>query len=95
MNERERMRRVDGERCQHRKDVLQEIFLEPRTLLFLDGAAVHQNDADAGELLAQFLPALLLIAREHRDGIGDSCATSAPAGLNPSGSLAVVIPSRT
>src|SRR6476620_5918713 len=66
------MRRIDGKRSEYRKDVLQEIFLEPRALLFLEGGAVHQYDADTGELLAQFLPARLLIAGEHGNRIGDS-----------------------
>ena len=44
-NERERMRRIDRERRQHRKDVMQEMIFEPDLLLLGDVGAVDQHDA--------------------------------------------------
>ena len=45
-NEGERMRRVDGERRQQRKDVGEEALLEPGALGFLKVAGLDQHHAD-------------------------------------------------
>src|SRR6185437_3684831 len=59
-NERERMRRIDRERRQHREDVAQEIVLEPGAVALLERIALDQQDVLVGQLLAQLAPARLL-----------------------------------
>lgn len=71
-DERERMRGVDGERGQHREDVVQEVILQPRLVALADFRAVHQHDAVGGELAAQVTPDPLLVARERRHRLGDA-----------------------
>ena len=48
-NERERMRRIDRQRRQQRKDVAQEMILDPAPLGLGDIAAVDQHDAVLGQ----------------------------------------------
>ena len=71
-NERKRMRRVDRERRQQRKDVGEEILFQPRLLVFGQIVAVDQNDAGRREQRPQFKPAPLLIDGELRDGFADA-----------------------
>ena len=71
-NERERVRGVDGERREQRKNLLQEMILEPGLFLLGHVRSVDQHDALLGERLAQFAPALLLVAGQHRDGLGNA-----------------------
>src|SRR5262249_11668296 len=66
-DEGKRMRRVDRERREDRKDATQEVVLEPGAVRLLDRLAVDQQDILLGELLAQLAPARLLVARESRD----------------------------
>src|SRR5262249_15454091 len=55
-NERERMRRVDRERRQHREDVIEEVILEPGALRLGEITAVDQDDALLAQVLAQRAP---------------------------------------
>jgi hypothetical protein len=66
-NERERMRRVDRKRRQHREDVREEIILKPGAIRLFECRAFDQHNGFLREILAQFLPALLLIAGELGD----------------------------
>src|ERR1700736_766519 len=47
------MRRVDRERRQQRKDVVEEMILDPRPLALGDIASVDEDDADLGQNAAQ------------------------------------------
>ena len=71
-NERERMRRVDGERRQQRKDVGEEVVLEPGALGLLEVVGVDQRHALVGQVGAQRQPALLLVAGEDRHRLADA-----------------------
>ncbi len=71
-NERERMRRIDGERRQQRKHVGEEMLLQPGALGLLEIRAVDQRHAGGGQRRPQFQPALLLIAGELRDRLADA-----------------------
>ncbi len=66
------MRRVDGKRRQHRKNVVEEVVLQPCALALGDLVGVDEENPDVDELLAQFPPAALLVGREHGDGVGDA-----------------------
>ena len=61
-----------GERREQRKNLAQEMVLEPGLLLLGHLRPVDQHDAVLGERLAQLAPALLLVAREHRHRLGDA-----------------------
>ena len=71
-NERERMRRIDGERRQQRKDLPEKIVLEPDLLFLRHLRSVDQHDALLGQHLPKLAPALLLVAGEHADRLGDA-----------------------
>ena len=71
-DERERMRRIDGERSEQGKNLPQELIFEPGLFLFRHLRPIDQHDASGGEHLPQLVPALLLIARQHRDGLSDA-----------------------
>ena len=71
-DERERMRRVDGERREQRKDLPQEVILEPALFLLRDVGAVDQHDALLGQHPAKLEPALLLVGPQHRDRLADA-----------------------
>ena len=71
-NERERMRRIDGERRQQREHVGEEALLQPGALGLLEIAAVDQRHAGGGQRRPQFQPALLLIAGELRHRLADA-----------------------
>ena len=71
-NERERMRRIDGERRQQRKNMGEEIIFEPRLLRLGHIGAVDQHDAGSGQRRAQFAPLRLLVLSQHHDGFGDT-----------------------
>ena len=92
-NERERMRRIDGERRQQRKDVREEIIFEPGLLGLGDVGAVDQHDAGAA-------PARRAARATAPAGPPPAarpprrCARAARPGVNPSG-LCVAIPART
>ena len=66
-DKREGMRRVDRKRRQQRKDVVEEVILDPRPLGLGDVAAIDQHDTDVGQNAAQVAPDRLLIACELRD----------------------------
>ncbi len=70
-NERERMRRIDGERREQRKDLPKEVIFEPRLFFLGHLGAFDQHDAVLGQHLPQLAPALLLVARERSDGVAD------------------------
>ncbi len=71
-NERERMRRIDRERGQQRKNVGEEIVFEPGLLRLGDVRTVDQHDAGIGERRPQFAPLRLLIFDQDRDGLGNA-----------------------
>ncbi len=71
-NERERVRRIDRERRQQRKDLPQEVLLEPGPFPLGDIRPVDQHDPLLRQHLAQFAPALLLVAGQHRNRLGDA-----------------------
>ena len=93
-NERERMRRIDRERRQHREDVLQEIIFEPGAVGLLQAVGPSTSTTFCAlQLLAQLAPARLLIAGE-RSRPPRRCARAArPASARP-GSWSVM-PART
>ena len=71
-DERERMRRIDGERREHREDVIEEMILEPRLLALGYIGPIHQHDAVVGQHGAQLAPPLLLVAGERADRLRDA-----------------------
>ena len=71
-NERERMRRIDRQRGQHREDVLQEMIVEPGLLGLGDVGAVDQDDVFLAQVLAQRAQARLLVGREAADRLADA-----------------------
>ena len=85
-NERERMRRIDRERRQHRKDVLQEMILEPGLLGLGDVGAVDQDDVFLAQVLAQRAPARLLVGREAADRLADAHELFGRASARPGSS---------
>ena len=87
------MRRIDGERRQHREDVLQEIVFEPGAIGLLQAVGFDQHDVRGLELLAQFAPARLLVAGEAGDRLADA-RQAARSGVSPSGLLSAM-PART
>ena len=70
-NERERMRRVDGERRQHREDVAEEVILEPGPFGLRQAGSLGEDDALFEQDIPQFAPAPLLVGGEVRDGDRD------------------------
>src|SRR6185437_856703 len=71
-NERERMRGIDCERGQQRKDVSEEMLLQPASLRFLDVGAIDQHHAGPRKLRPQIDPTLLLVAGKLRHGLADT-----------------------
>ena len=71
-NERERMRRVDGERRQQRKDLPEKIILEPGLLLLGHLRPFDQHDSLLGQHLPKLAPAFLLVAGERAHRLGDA-----------------------
>ena len=71
-NEWKRMRRVDGERSQHRKDVLQKIVSSQARSGFLKRVPVDQDDTFSSKFLTQLLPPLQLVTCQHGHRIGDA-----------------------
>ena len=92
-NERERMRRIDRQRRQHREDVLQEVVLEPGAVAFFRLSASTSTMFAAFSSLAQFAPARLLVAREARHRLADARELLGRASARP-GSWSVM-PART
>ena len=70
-DEREGMRRIDRQRRQQRKDVVEEMILDPASLGLGDVAAIDENDADFGQYAAQIAPDRLLVLGERRDRLVD------------------------
>jgi hypothetical protein len=70
-DERERMGRIDCERRQQRKDVGQEVVLEPDLLGLGHIRRVDQHDAGLGERPAQFAPLRLLVLDQERNRLAD------------------------
>ena len=66
------MCRVDRERSQHWKDVLQKIISKPGALLFSKRVAVYQDNTFLSKFLTQLLPPLQLVTCQHRYRIGDA-----------------------
>ena len=71
-NERERVRRIDGERGQQGENVGKKIIFEPRLFRLGDVGAIHEGDTDAAERSAQFAPLRLLILHEKQYSFGDA-----------------------
>ena len=63
-DERERMRGIDRERRQQRKDVVEEVILDPAALGLGDFPGVDHDDAVGAKRLAQLAPDFLLVAGE-------------------------------
>ena len=72
-DERERMRRIDRERRQHREDVLEEVVFEPGAVGLLQAVAFHEHDVRGLEFVAKLPPAGLLVGGEARYAIADLC----------------------
>src|SRR5262249_1392192 len=70
-NEGEGMRGIDGERCEEREDLMEEVFFEPYLLFLRHLRAFGKHYAVFGQHLPKLAPALLLIARERADGLAD------------------------
>ena len=71
-NERERVRRVDRQRRQHREDVEEEIVLQPLAVAGRQRGDVADDDPRLFELGAQRAPALLLRGDEFGDPRADA-----------------------
>ena len=71
-NERERMRRIDGERREQREYVGEETLLQPDALRLLEICRVNQRHAGGGQGRPQFQPALLLLAGKACDRLADA-----------------------
>ena len=71
-NEGERMRRIDGQRREHREHVGEEIILQPDPLAFRDFIGLHQHDAGGREFHAQPAPLFLLRGLQPPDGLADA-----------------------
>ncbi len=65
------MRRIDRQRRQQREDVVEEMILYPGPLCLGDIAAVHQNDADLGQDVAQVAPYRLLVVGQFGNRLVD------------------------
>ena len=65
------MRRVDRQRRQQRKDVVEEVILDPGPLGLGDVAAADQHDADVGQDVVQVGPDRLLVLGELRHRLVD------------------------
>jgi hypothetical protein len=63
--------RVDRERGQQRKHVVEEVVLDPGPFRLGDVLAVDQHDADVGQRAAQVAPDRLLVGGKLRDGAVD------------------------
>ena len=85
-NERERVRRVDGERGQQREDMGEEIVFKPGALRLGDVRAVDQHDTGLGKRGTQLTPLLLLILDQHHHRLGDPHQLL--GGRQPFGALA-------
>ena len=71
-NERERVRRVDRQRRQHREDVEEEIVLQPLAVASRERGDVADDDPRLFELCAQRAPAFLLRGDELGDPRADA-----------------------
>ena len=85
-NERERMRRIDGERRQQRKNVAEKVILEPGLLRLADIGPSISDDAGFRERRPQLAPLRLLIARPAAS-TASAMRASCSAGVRPSGLL--------
>ena len=70
-DEGERMRRVDGERRQHREDVEQEMVFEPGGFRAVQARRLDDGDALVGKFAAKLAPAALLLGRQQRHALAD------------------------
>ncbi len=66
------MRGIDGERGEQRKNLAQEMILEPGLLLFRHLRSIDQHDALLGQRVPQLTPPLLLLARQRRHRLRDA-----------------------
>ena len=71
-NERERMGRINGDRCQHRENVQQKVIGDPVLLSPGEFTALEDLDLFAGEIGAQLTPAILLLGGEHGHTLADA-----------------------
>ena len=71
-NERERVRRIDGERRQQRKNVREKEILEPGLLRLADIGSVNQRNAGFRERPPQLAPLGLLILDQQQHGFGNA-----------------------
>ena len=70
-DEREGMRRIDCQRRQQRKDVVEEVILDPGPFGLGDVTAADQHDADVGQDVMQVGPDRLLVLGEPRHRLAD------------------------
>jgi hypothetical protein len=70
-DEREGVRRIDRQRGEQRKDVVEEVILDPAPLALGDVAPVDQHDADSGKSVPQVAPDRLLVDRKLRHPLVD------------------------
>src|SRR4029450_13934580 len=94
-NERERMRRVDGERREQREDLPKEVIFEPRLFFLGHLGSFDQHDSMIGQHLPQLAPALLLVARKRSDGLADPGDLVGRGGPIPAPSCALSPATRT
>jgi hypothetical protein len=66
------VRGVNRERRQDRENAVQEILIEPGTLVLGDLRAIDKNDALMQQVVAQFAPARLLVAGQGRHRLVDA-----------------------
>jgi hypothetical protein len=71
-DERERVRRVDGEGSEQGKNLPKKMIFQPGLLPLGHLRPLDQNDTLLGQHLSELAPALLLIPRQHPDGIPDA-----------------------
>ena len=71
-NEREGMRRVDGERREQRKDVGEKIIFEPGLLGFAHVGAIDERNSGLCQSRAQLEPLRLLVLDQEHDRLGNA-----------------------
>ena len=70
-DERERMRRIDGQRRQDREDLVDEILLEPGTFGGRELGGGQHGDAGLAQLALQGRPDALLLVHQDRGAVAD------------------------
>ena len=70
-NERERMRGINGKRCQNRENMSEEMLTQPFRFNFVEIRRIEEDYSSALQLLAQFAPAPLLFRRQEADALAE------------------------